>query len=60
MTDSIPVGPDISQHYEQFMQTASQCRGMSLEQVKPLMRERFGDTFFFDYYFNNYQQPEGR
>ena len=30
----------------------------SIEAVKPLMQEQFGNTFFYDYYFNNYQQPK--
>ncbi len=56
-TDSIPVDDNIRRRYGEFMSSASQYRGMNIEQVKPLMRDRFGDTFFFDYYFNNYQQP---
>lgn len=56
--DSIPVDDTIRQNYQAFMSTAAQYRGMNIEQVKPLMQERFGNTFFYDYYFNNYQQPQ--
>lgn len=57
-TDSIPVDEAVSRNYQMFMQKAGQYRGMSIEAVKPLMQEQFGNTFFYDYYFNNYQQPK--
>lgn len=51
-TDSIPVDETIRRNYQSFMHEASQHRNMSIGEVKPLMREHFGNTFFYNYFFN--------
>ena len=58
LSDSFNVDNAIKKNYEAFMSSASQLRGMDMQQAKATMYERFGNTFFYDYYFNNYQQPQ--
>ncbi len=31
-------------------------QGMALESIKPFMRQRFENTYYFDYFFNHYQE----
>ena len=58
LSDSFNVDNAIKKNYEAFMSSASQLRGMDMKQAKAAMYERYGNTFFYDYYFNNYQQPQ--
>lgn len=41
-----------------FMDAFKQYReqGMELDRIKPLMEGQFGNTYYFDYFFNHYQE----
>ena len=42
--------------YNEFMSAAQQYGGMSEEQMKPLMYNRFGGTFYYEYFFTRNQK----
>ena len=46
----MPFDPSIPASYQAFMQAAQQYQGMSEEQLKVVMRSRFGDTFYYNYF----------
>ena len=31
-------------------------QGMDLDHIKPLMKDRFDNTYYFDFFFNHYQE----
>jgi len=46
----MPFDPSIPANYQAFMQAAQQYAGRSEEQLKELLRVRFGDTFYYNYF----------
>jgi hypothetical protein len=46
----MPFDPSIPANYAAFMQAAQQYAGKSEEQLKELLRVRFGDTFYYNYF----------
>ena len=46
----MPFDPSIPATYKAFMQMAQQYQGMTEEQLKDIMRPRFGNTFFYNYF----------
>ncbi len=46
----MPFDADVVQNYEEFMQLAQRCAGMSEEQMKPIFYPRFGQTFYYEYF----------
>ena len=54
----MPFDRQVTDDCRSFMDALKQYReqGMDMERIKPLMEERFGSTYFFDYFFNRYQE----
>lgn len=46
----MPFDPSIPASYQAFMQAAQQYGGKSEEQLKDLLKARFGDTFYYNYF----------
>jgi hypothetical protein len=46
----MPFDDSVKETYQNFMKLASQCQGMSNEQMKAVFYPRFGNTFFYNYY----------
>jgi len=47
---NMPFDKEVVQTYNDFMQMAQQCAGMSNEQMKQVFYPRFGHTFYYEYY----------
>ena len=55
-TSHMPFDKSIVETYQQFMQFAQQCQGMTELQMRDAFYPRFGNTFFYNYYlFHNLQ-----
>ncbi|MCR5131992.1 MAG: DUF6057 family protein [Prevotella sp.] len=52
----MPFDKEIVDTYNEFMAAAQQYRGMSEAEMKPLMYNRFGSTFYFEYFFTRDQR----
>ena len=52
----MPFDKEIPESYRDFMATAQQYQGMTEEQIKPMMYNRFGATFFFEYFLTRGQK----
>ena len=46
----MPFDEDVVQNYNEFMEQAQRCQGMTEEQMKPLFYPRFGHTFYYEYF----------
>lgn len=46
----MPFDPSVPASYQEFMRTAQQYQGMTEEQLKVVMRSRFGNTFYYNYF----------
>lgn len=46
----MPFDPEVVQTYDEFMQLAQQCKGMSDEQMREVFYPRFGHTFYYEYF----------
>ena len=46
----MPFDRDVVDNYQQFMQLAQQCAGMSEERMRPIFYPRFGKTFYYEYF----------
>lgn len=46
----MPFDEDVVSTYNEFMEQAQRCQGMSEEQMKPLFYPRFGHTFYYEYF----------
>lgn len=46
----MPFDKDVVDNFQQFMQLAQQCAGMSEEQMRPVFYPRFGKTFYYEYF----------
>ena len=55
-TSKMPFDKSVVDTYNEFMAAAQQYRGMSEEQMKPLMYDRFGNTFYYEYFFTRNQR----
>ncbi len=47
---AMPFDEQVVRDYSEFMAMAAHYRGMSEEQLRPIMYPRFGRTFYFDYF----------
>lgn len=52
----MPFDKEVPETYREFMATAQQYQGMSEAELKPLMYNRFGATFYFDYFLTRGQK----
>jgi len=52
----MPFDDDVKKTYEELMAAAQQYSSMGEEGMKPLMQQRFGGTFFYDYFFTRNQK----
>lgn len=47
----MPFDKQVVDSYQQFMQAVqTECQGMTEEQIKPILFDRFGSTFYYDYF----------
>lgn len=47
----MPFDQEVKDSYAQFMQAVqTECQGMTEEQMKPILFDRFGNTFYYDYF----------
>jgi hypothetical protein len=46
----MPFDADVKQSYEEFMQQAQRCGGMTEEQMQPIFYPKFGHTFYYEYF----------
>lgn len=56
----MPFDPQVVSNYEAFSTFVSQCQqnGLSMEQIRPKVYERFHHTFYYDFYFNQIKYLE--
>jgi hypothetical protein len=56
----MPFDRQVVQDYQDFAGTVGgyQRQGMSVDQIRPLVYNRFHTTYYYDYYFNRYQYIE--
>lgn len=52
----MPFDKDVVERYNAFMAKAQTLQGMTEEQMKPLMYDEFGGTFFYEYFFTRNQK----
>ena len=52
----MPFDKDVVDSYNEFMAAAQTYQGMTEEQMKPMMYDRFGGTFYFEYFFTRNQK----
>jgi hypothetical protein len=52
----MPFDKEVVDSYNEFMSAAQQYGGMSEEQMKPMMYNRFGGTFYYEYFFTRNQK----
>ena len=54
----MPFDKEVVESCRAFMEDFKSYRdqGMALESIKPFMRQRFENTYYFDYFFNHYQE----
>ena len=55
-TSHMPFDKEVVSNYDEFMAAAQQYSNMTEEQMKPLMYDRFGSTFYFEYFFTRGQK----
>lgn len=53
---NMPFDKEVIDSYNEFMAAAQSHAGMSEEEMKPLMYDRFGGTFYFEYFFTRNQK----
>ena len=53
---NMPFDEDVVRNYNEFMEQAQRCAGMSEEQMKPIFYPRFGKTFYYEYFLIRNQQ----
>lgn len=46
----MPFDEDVVKNYNEFMEQAQRCPGMSEDQMKPIFYPRFGNTFYYEYF----------
>ena len=46
----MPFDEDVVQNYNEFMELAQRCPGMSEEQMKPIFYPKFGKTYYYEYF----------
>lgn len=46
----MPFDEDVVKNYNDFMEMAQRCQGMTEEQMKPLFYPSFGKTFYYEYF----------
>ena len=56
--NSMPFDPSVVQECKEFMDYFKKCHdeGLDMEQTKNLMKNKYWNTYYFDYFFNNYQE----
>ena len=47
---NMPFDADVVKNYNDFMELAQRCGGMSEEQMKPIFYPKFGKTFYYEYF----------
>ena len=53
---NMPFDQDVVKDYNDFMEQAQRCAGMTEEQMKPIFYPRFGHTFYYEYFLIRNQQ----
>ena len=52
---NMPFDQEVIDTYEQFMATAQSYSNLTEQEMKPLMYDRFGGTFYYEYFFTRDQ-----
>ena len=52
----MPFDKDVIDSYNNFMTAAQQYKNLSEQEMKPFMYDRFGGTFYFEYFFTRDQR----
>ena len=52
----MPFDEDVVRSYNDFMELAQRCPGMTEEQMKPIFYPQFGKTFYYEYFLIRNQQ----
>ena len=47
---NMPFDDDVVKNYNEFMELAQRCSGMTEEQMKPIFYPKFGKTFYYEYF----------
>ena len=55
-TSKMPFDKDVIDSYNNFMTAAQQYKNLSEQEMKPFMYDRFGGTFYFEYFFTRDQR----
>lgn len=50
-TEELPIDGSIKENFRGFMQVMQQCQGRPSEQMKDYLRKRYGNTYYFEYFF---------
>lgn len=48
--ENVPFRDDVRQNYHAFMEQYSQCRGMSLPEIRQKLYPYFGHTYYYEYF----------
>jgi len=56
----IPFDPLVVKNYQDFAGTVGemQRQGKSIDEIRPLVHDRFRNTYYYDFYFNRYNYVE--
>ena len=57
-TSKMPLDKEVVESCRAFMETYKQhlSQGLTAKYIKPLMRARFENTYYFDFFFNHYHE----
>ena len=50
-TEELPIDSSVKENFRGFMQLMQQCQGRPSEQMKDYLRKRYGNTYYFEYFF---------
>ena len=50
-TEELPIDSSVKENFRGFMKLMQQCQGRPSEQMKDYLRKRYGNTYYFEYFF---------
>lgn len=50
-TEELPIDSSVKENFRGFIQLMQQCQGRPSEQMKDYLRKRYGNTYYFEYFF---------
>lgn len=50
-TEELPIDDSVKENFRGFMQLMQQCQGKPGEQMRDYLRKRYGNTYYFEYFF---------